>query len=218
MIALSSSGVRPGFSSTSMPRSRKMAAAARVHLVGDEDAHLFGHVACLPRPVEPRPERFDVGGVDRRAAPDAKARRCVAIGADVVSRVLLLRAASRSPSAAPCCASASERSANCRQTDVFERIAGSAGEMLDPVRCAAPSDRAPRHWRRRARSAPSRPPIRSAQSSANSQSSTAQHRGRVDRLALEDAVDQLAAFGQAEDLGQRPRRRLGFRAARPRAG
>src|SRR6185369_16859458 len=38
----------------------------------------------------------------------------------------------------------------------------------------------------------------------------AKHRGRVDRLALEDAVDQLAAFGQAEDLGQRARRGLAF--------
>ena len=31
-----------------------------------------------------------------------------------------------------------------------------------------------------------------------------QHRRRVDGLALEDALDQLAALGQAEDLGQRP--------------
>ena len=33
-----------------------------------------------------------------------------------------------------------------------------------------------------------------------------QHRGRVDRLALEDALDQLAALGQTEQLGQRPGR------------
>jgi len=38
----------------------------------------------------------------------------------------------------------------------------------------------------------------------------AEHRWRVDRLALEDAVDQLPAFRQAEDLGQRPRRGLAF--------
>ena len=36
----------------------------------------------------------------------------------------------------------------------------------------------------------------------------AQHRRRVDRLALEDAFDQLAARGQAEDLRQRPGRRV----------
>ena len=44
-----------------------------------------------------------------------------------------------------------------------------------------------------------------------------EHRGRVDRLALEDALDQLAALGQPEDLGQRPGRRHGSPAARPRA-
>ena len=32
----------------------------------------------------------------------------------------------------------------------------------------------------------------------------AEHRGGVDRLAGEDALDQLAALGQAEDLRQRP--------------
>jgi hypothetical protein len=36
----------------------------------------------------------------------------------------------------------------------------------------------------------------------------AQHGGRVDRLALEDALDQLAALGHAEDLRQRPGRRV----------
>src|SRR6478752_4521782 len=40
----------------------------------------------------------------------------------------------------------------------------------------------------------------------------AQHRGCVDGLALEDAVDQLAAFGHAEDFRQRPGRRVAFEA------
>src|SRR5439155_9005118 len=34
----------------------------------------------------------------------------------------------------------------------------------------------------------------------------AQHRWRVDRLALENPINQLARFGQPKDLGQRPRR------------
>ena len=38
----------------------------------------------------------------------------------------------------------------------------------------------------------------------------AQHRRRVDGLALEDAFDELAARGQAEDLRQRPGRLVGF--------
>ena len=36
----------------------------------------------------------------------------------------------------------------------------------------------------------------------------AQHRRRVDGLALEDALDELAALGHAEDLRQRPGRRV----------
>ena len=37
-----------------------------------------------------------------------------------------------------------------------------------------------------------------------------EHRGRVDRLALEDAFDQLAALGHPEDLGEWPGRRIAF--------
>ena len=61
----------------------------------------FGHDAFASRrlgelgfflregPVEPVGQRLDVGGLDRRAAPDAQARRRVAIGADVVGDLLL---------------------------------------------------------------------------------------------------------------------------------
>ncbi len=44
-----------------------------------------------------------------------------------------------------------------------------------------------------------------------------QHRRRVDRLAFEDAFDELAALGHAEDFRQRPGRRVGFE-PRHRAG
>src|SRR3546814_7428049 len=44
-------------------------------------------------PVEPWPERCDIGGVDRRAAPDAKARRCVAIARDVEGGAFLFQQA-----------------------------------------------------------------------------------------------------------------------------
>src|SRR6185437_9295055 len=37
-----------------------------------------------------------------------------------------------------------------------------------------------------------------------------EHRGRVDGFALENTLDQLAAFGQAEDFRQRAGRRLAF--------
>ena len=44
-------------------------------------------------PVEPGPERLDIGGVDGRAAPDAQARRGVAIAGDVVGGAFLLEQA-----------------------------------------------------------------------------------------------------------------------------
>ena len=100
-----------------------------------------------------------------------KPGRRVAIGADVVGRVLLLRAAWRSPSAAPCwprrrsgrrtagrptCSSGSpdrSRDARSSRRDCTQRSSAAA---LASARAISAS----------------RPPIRSAQSSANSQSST----------------------------------------------
>ena len=56
----------------------------------------------------------------------------------------------------------------------------------------------------------SSPPIDFAQSQRVDIVLDAEHRRRVDRLALEDAFDQLAARGQAEDLRQRPGRLVAF--------
>src|SRR6478672_7544532 len=135
-MAVSSSGESPGFSSTAMPRSRKIAAALGSILsamrtlmwsviacflcpspllrgregaafrrrkgegeIGDRSSAPLPARACarvdplplkgrgfsrFPRPVEPRAERFDVGGVDRCSAPDAQAWGGIAISADVV--------------------------------------------------------------------------------------------------------------------------------------
>ena len=41
-------------------------------------------------PVEPQRQRFDIGALDGRAAPDAQARRRVAIGGDVVGDAFLV--------------------------------------------------------------------------------------------------------------------------------
>jgi CubicO group peptidase (beta-lactamase class C family) len=41
----------------------------------------------MESPVEPGAERFDVGGIDSRAAPDAKTRRRIAIAGDVIGGV-----------------------------------------------------------------------------------------------------------------------------------
>src|SRR6476469_3729006 len=84
MIAFNSSGVRPGFSSTSIPRWRKIA-AARGSILSAMRTFTGSATACLPCPVEPRPKRFDVRRLDGRPAPNAKARRRIAIRADVVS-------------------------------------------------------------------------------------------------------------------------------------
>ena len=114
-------------------------------------------------------------------------------------------------------ASSSERSANCRHTEVFERIARVFRQMLDPVRRLHPAVErggiGVGAGDQRLEPADPLGPVEREQPVLD-----AQHRGRVDRLALENAVDQLALLGQAENLGQRPRRRLRFRAARRRAG
>ena len=93
---------------------------------------------------------------------------------------------------------------------MLERIAGSLRQMLDPVGGLHPAI----EHRRISLGAgdqcfeaagPFRP-IEREQPVFD-----AQHRGRVDRLATEDAIDELAAFRQAEDFRQRARRRFGFK-------
>src|SRR3954447_3823758 len=89
MMALSSSGVSPGFSSAEIPRSRKIV-TARESIVSAIKTLTGSATNYLPRPVEPRPERLDVGGVDRRPAPHSNSRRGVTISTDVVRHPLLL--------------------------------------------------------------------------------------------------------------------------------
>jgi hypothetical protein len=48
-------------------------------------------------PVEPGAERLDVGGFHRRAAPDAQARRGIAIAGDVIGRAFLFQRTGESP-------------------------------------------------------------------------------------------------------------------------
>ena len=102
---------------------------------------------------------------------------------------------------------------------MLDRVAGDLGEVRDSSRVASIQrcdhrgiGIGPRHQARRARRRDF------AHSSAIDVVLDAEHRRRVDRLALEDAFDQLAAAGQAEDLRQRPGRACSFPAARRRAG
>ena len=94
-----------------------------------------------------------------------------------------------------------------RQIAVQERVrrVGAPGTPPSRVRSTQPATAA-RLASLRAISA-ARPPMRSAQRSPSSASSTHSMRGRVDGVAGEDPLDQLAAGGQAEHLRQRPRRR-----------
>ena len=93
-------------------------------------------------PVEPGHQRLEVGGLDGRAAPDAQARRRVAIGADVVGDAFLLEQRDdalgerrlRRPSSA-----ATTGSTIDRHTEVLERVAGSAARIIDPRRPSRPS-------------------------------------------------------------------------------
>src|SRR5256885_661535 len=136
MIAFSSSGERPGCSSTSMPRWRKMA-AARGSILSAMRTLTGSATGRLPRPVEPRPEHLDVGGIDRRPAPDSKARRRVAVGSDVVGRVLALEqlADGLLPGAIGLFVGAIGELQADRGVRSDRRI---AGEMLDPVRALNP--------------------------------------------------------------------------------
>ena len=92
-----------------------------------------------------------------------------------------------------------------RQTEVLERAAGIGDEVRDPGRRVDPGLQ-----RRgvgvgpgagRGEAADPLHPVERVDRVGD-----AEHRGRVDRLAGEDAVDELAALGQAEDLRQRPGR------------
>src|SRR5471032_2312727 len=103
MIARSSAGLRPGLKSTSQPRSAKISTAR-----GDSSSEMrtLGLAICgnssgcfraeflfdlAVGPVEPRQQRLEIALLDGGAAPDAQSGRGVAIGADVVARLLGLQ-------------------------------------------------------------------------------------------------------------------------------
>ena len=108
-------------------------------------------------------------------------------------------------------ASGSERSVNCRHTEVLERIAGS------PARCSIQScvsnpsvecgEIGVGPGNQRVETADPLRPLEREQPILD-----AQHRRRVDGFAAENSIDQLAAFGQAKNLGQGARRRFALQA------
>jgi hypothetical protein len=158
---------------------------------------------CSQGPVEPGPERLDVGGVDGRAAPDAQARRGVAVAGDVEGGAFLLEQL-HGHLLDPGFVGAVDGQADAGLR--ADRRVG--GEVAEPVaRFDDAVERggigvAARDQRRRARRCfdPFQREIAS---------STASIEG-VLIVSPEDALDQLALGGQAEDLGQRPGGRVAF--------
>ena len=157
-------------------------------------------------PVEPGHQRLEVGGFDRGAAPDAQARRRVAIAADVVGHAFRLQQLRPSSLARP-----RPRHRAVRQTEVLERVSARLGEVLregpgcrSSAAITAGIGIGARH------AGPCRPPMALRPFQRDDVVLDAEHRGRVDGLAFEDAGDQLAAGGHAEDLRQRPGRRIAF--------
>src|SRR5215475_3629063 len=91
-MARSSAGFRPGLKSTSQPRSEKIStergeSSSEIRTLGFA---IFALDLCVG-PVEPRQQCLKVALLHRGAAPDAQARRGVAIGADVVARLLVFQ-------------------------------------------------------------------------------------------------------------------------------
>src|SRR5260370_36423357 len=99
MISLSASGLRPTFTSVSIPRFPKIStarglSASAISTLVMENCPKYGNgrrgsgrcrAADLAiGPVEPRQQRLDVAALDGGTCPDPQARRRVAVAGDVV--------------------------------------------------------------------------------------------------------------------------------------
>jgi hypothetical protein len=92
-------------------------------------------------------------------------------------------------------------STTLRQTLVFERVSGALARKSIQGARATQAEMTPALASARAK----RRPLQGVEIVLD-----AQHRGRVDGLALEDALDQLSGLRHAKDLRNRPGRRVGF--------
>ena len=155
--------------------------------------------------------------LDRRAAPDAQARRGVAVGADVVGDALLRRAPPRCPWRRALPPRPAGTTSGSTTTGTRRCWSASPGPSPggDPRRARRPSRAITLAFGVRAGDGRRGRRWPSAHSQRVDVVLDAQHRRRVDGLALEYAFDELAALGHAEDLGQRPGRRV---ALQPRDG
>ena len=166
------------------------------------------------RPLEPRQQRREIARLDRGAAPEAQAGRRVAIAGDVVGHSLRGEAADQGRDQLRL---ASARQRAHQRVDQFQADRGRGaglgatrqerdpGGARDPGGDQVEIGRAARDQRGKPADplGPGEPIERVLDR---------EHRGRVDRLAAEDAFDQLALGGQAQELGRRPGRLPGRQA------
>src|ERR1051326_6700952 len=234
MLRASSSLSSPTLMSVSTPRSWKIRTAAAESLseistlgamarapgsggnrsaAGGRSGGL-GHrgLALREGPNEPRRERLDVGTFHGRTAPDAQSRRRVAMGGDVVGDALLLQLGSQAfgERRLPVGGKRGDRRSEYLEADrgvgararIFrEEIPprGARGPPGDDRGIGIGSRDQLRKTADRLR------PLQAVEVILD-----AEQRGRVDGLAFEDRLVELAGLGQAENFRQRPRRRMAF--------
>ena len=172
-------------------------------------------------PVEPGHQRLDVGGLDGRAAPDAQAGRRVAIAARCRRRPSLLeqRDDALGEGLLAGVVEAGDRRIDDAQADrgVGARVrdrrqeVDRPGSVDDPVGDHLGVGVGARD--QRVEAADRLRPLQRVDIVLD-----AEHRRRVDRLALEDALDQLAARRSGGRSSAAARRACSSPAARRRAG
>src|SRR5579863_1060788 len=194
----------------------KAAYRSRKRRSGPTLSRRLGELHLLEREgvVEPASQRLDVGGLDGRAAPDAQARRRVAIGADVEGDLLLLDETRDSlrERGLPVGGKRGDNGIDELQADAGVRAGfGDPGQEIDPRRA-----RDPIGDNFCVRVGAGEQSLRSTERLRPLQRVDivldAQHRGRVDGLAFEKALGQFAALGKAEELRQGPSGRIGLEA------
>ncbi len=164
------------------------------------------------RPVDPLRQQRDVLGIHRGAAPDAQARRRVAVVREIVAGAFLLHQRDELLGEVGLRIG---RERGDRGIDHLQAHRGVGADRrilrqeIDPRRLRLPVGEhlgvgvGARHQRLEA--ADRLAPVQRVEIVLD-----AQHRRRVDGLALEDAFVELAALGHAEDFRQRPGRLVGL--------
>src|SRR4051794_26459341 len=222
MTAISSSFFMPTRMSASTPRSAKMRTAAGLSSSAMSTLGMVVPIAGkggseagpggLERPVEPGHQRLEVGGLDGGAAPEPQAGRRVAVARDVVGDLLLGEQLGHVLDEGLLRLGVQRGEGGVGDGEADRGWRADLGPRRQEAGPAAALDEGLDH----AEVAPG--PLDERRQAADALGPgeavervlDREHRGGVDGLALEDALDQLAALGEAENLGQRPGGLVGF--------